>query len=111
MSSLSLSLVRSSFSKSRTTGYASIVSLAGLRMPANISCSRNVSREPRKYGLKTKIRWRKSIASDDDPGYFSWRLARGFGLNVSRYSSALSSVMKFESASVGVPIILKIRES
>ena len=80
-------------------------------MPANISCSRNVSREPRKNGLKTRIRCRKSIASEDDPGYFCWRLARGVSVNYSRYSSAFESEMKFLSASVGVPMIWKMRES
>jgi len=57
-----------------------------------------------KYGLNTSTLLRKSIASGQEPGYFSVRFVLGFYWNVSKYSSAFISVTKDLSASEGVPI-------
>ena len=45
-----------------------------------------------KYGLKTRILFKKSIASSPAPGYNLFKSDLGLGGNASKYSAALVSV-------------------
>ena len=80
-------------------------SFSGTRTAAKRGCSRHFWSVILKNGLKMSTCSKKSIESMLLPGYLSFREVRGVNLNYSKYSSALLSVTKLLSASLGDPMI------
>jgi len=72
-----------------------------------IGCSNASSIEILFLGLNTKVFSKKSMASYEEPGYISARLAGFLVPKDFKYSNAFTSVTKSKSplASTGVPII------
>lgn len=98
-------------SNSNSIGLPTNYSAYGLLTFSNIGWFKASSKLILKYGLKTKIFYRKSIASTGAPGYFFIRSTRSLLGNESRYSIAFWSVTKLLSSSFGVPMQKKITAS
>ncbi len=64
-----------------------------------------------KYGLKTKILFKNSIASSGAPGYLYFIFTLYWNGKESKYSKAFWSVTKLISSSFGVPITANITAS